>query len=1334
MPRKRMSVSAIEQTLGLQEGFLRKQGLSRDKIVSQKEAEFVESYGASLGESIARQLHQMALSGRANTASTAPIVFADDESSVKFGTSMPTLPLAPSDKGPYTTADSVGAYTSSARYAAELLHKTQTLESKGSHSDIISLDTRRPDIGPTLLTGNATSREFPIIEDAIRVLQNYIEEHNQGEGSALSASELAATLRYPPRSLPYDEHFDTVNSILAFKKTSLSLLTSLLDSSLASYTVAQGIPTASAVPAFASQGVYSTARHKTQCQAAGLSSSQSLIITEAPYFATYILDRFALTQGSYGWQGSSFAEVDPWIDPSSFAFLIPAVGLTTTVWGTSQTSISLGFEDFTLRGWNHQGDYYWQLNSNCEEECHPYTRCPLFQYVSDDNSDIDLSSPVRGSFNVQASNYSAEFTVDIVLSTNDASNEHASTLLTSKQQGFFPYNYDLTASLAESSLNQVDVFSQQAEISIAELQSMLCAAGSGSSNTSVVVSQNASLINKVFTNGHSSETFPAPYHYGAVFIHGGKLPRLFLDGTDPDNVLISGLVIKSGNSTTYLYDRFDRMNRMVRLQRWTGLAFDQLDFLVTSAMRAEGATTNLLYTMNAHTLRTLGVYRIWQARYGVSATDLGAFLYQISPFAVAPNVPPLDLIFNSGANAGSAPFIVDNGAFSYATPAGSDYETIRQLCAGLQINEATFMFLAPLVYQAWADKLGLSDGQLTRSFEVISSLYRLCRVARYLGITPVEMVVLLRMMGGDAWVQQFSREPHLSPLGADGQPTGIDFLDILQALSELVDWMTAHSLDTRHLLWLLANDGVSAERRNAAVFSDALAPLQVDILDWQYDPEGEANNLSITWRLTCIAQQALNNIALDLTLSGMTMSGHDISFAPQSNLNNTAYISSAWTGITGGTSLLASSMIPLPQGERLILDITITGDAITPEELHTLNASFTATVTLSDGNTQETLTLLAPALPAWSPLGGEGAASANVTSLVNTVSQQLSQVCLTANDFTTGNLPQSYSDEKTEHTIDWITFLQGYGIIDTNNLLVEVDAARGLQQAISSALTGWLSSNPSYTFDDIYTESGVAEALYNIVAPAGLRQQSIANTQLALYLSSALNRPVSQRLVPALLRWAGGSDYVFLAASLEAATSDEALLRLLFNLQRVTAIALMTALSVEGMTAFLLHPAWWGLNDAAPSLGLLSALFGYQSLCQRVGKEHELLRYLEAVNTEPRSISSGQASAWLAGLLGIDAQDIQSAADAITDAAAGTGVLTNTQQLITLLHLLEASAKSGLSMTPLLEVIALPLLPDISAEGLREDAAAWQQAALAVGATLVPVTPATSAPASATVH
>jgi len=50
--------------------------------------------------------------------------------------------------------------------------------------------------------------------------------------------------------------------------------------------------------------------------------------------------------------------------------------------------------------------------------------------------------------------------------------------------------------------------------------------------------------------------------------------------------------------------RMDRINRMVRLQRWLGLSYEETDLLVSACIRAQG-TNNTDFTLNAHTLRAL---------------------------------------------------------------------------------------------------------------------------------------------------------------------------------------------------------------------------------------------------------------------------------------------------------------------------------------------------------------------------------------------------------------------------------------------------------------------------------------------------------------------------------------------------------------------------------------------------------------------------------------------------------------------------------------------------------------------------------------------------------
>ncbi|WP_313107403.1 Tc toxin subunit A, partial [Pseudescherichia vulneris] len=56
--------------------------------------------------------------------------------------------------------------------------------------------------------------------------------------------------------------------------------------------------------------------------------------------------------------------------------------------------------------------------------------------------------------------------------------------------------------------------------------------------------------------------------------------------------------------------RMDRINRMVRLQRWLGLSYEETDLLLSACIRAQG-TNNKDFTLNAHTLRALGVFRHW---------------------------------------------------------------------------------------------------------------------------------------------------------------------------------------------------------------------------------------------------------------------------------------------------------------------------------------------------------------------------------------------------------------------------------------------------------------------------------------------------------------------------------------------------------------------------------------------------------------------------------------------------------------------------------------------------------------------------------------------------
>ncbi len=348
-------------------------------------------------------------------------------------------------------------------------------------------------------------------------------------------------------------------------------------------------------------------------------------------------------------------------------------------------------------------------------------------------------------------------------------------------QAFLSYNFGIANAVR---LNQLPLFCQATGLSTDKVLALLCAAGIGAQNTSVVASTNVPLA------------FPAPYDYGAVFVHGGQLPGLALkQDQSSDPVSIDGL----SSSNVVLYDRYDRINRMVRLQRQTGLAFDQLDALLVSAMRAEGQN-NLLLNMNTHSVRTLGFYQAWHAAYGLSAEDLSACLYQVTPFAVGTAAPQFDRVFNPRGASQSA-LQIDNKAFVYTATDGADAVTVRQLCAGLNVSETEFLLLAARVNSAQQ----LVKGSLVRSLPVVSALYRLSRIAALLKLRVMEMDALLQLLPrGNTLLLQLAGIPQLAELDSDGQPKTADLLNDLQTLAEIVAWLQAQQLTVADLCILLA--------------------------------------------------------------------------------------------------------------------------------------------------------------------------------------------------------------------------------------------------------------------------------------------------------------------------------------------------------------------------------------------------------------------------------------------------------------------------------------------------------------------------------------------------
>ncbi|MBZ0058987.1 hypothetical protein ITX56_14455 [Leclercia sp. EMC7] len=232
--------------------------------------------------------------------------------------------------------------------------------------------------------------------------------------------------------------------------------------------------------------------------------------------------------------------------------------------------------------------------------------------------------------------------------------------------------------------------------------------------------------------------------------------------------------------------RMDRINRMARLQRWLGLSYEEVDLLLCACIAAQGSQ-NSDTSLNAHTLRMLGVFRHWQQKYGVTAMQFAAVLSTIATYAISPAVPYFDQIFNS-PSLFEEPFAITGATVTYTNTSGDSARVVRQLCAGLGLSEAQFRVLADKVAARQGDA---SAHTFPLTLEVISALYRLAMVPHWLGLTFVEGAALLSLLNG-AW-ESLAEVPQLA-FDDDNQPVSGDILDLLMALDSAADWAKDHAI------------------------------------------------------------------------------------------------------------------------------------------------------------------------------------------------------------------------------------------------------------------------------------------------------------------------------------------------------------------------------------------------------------------------------------------------------------------------------------------------------------------------------------------------------------
>jgi hypothetical protein len=269
---------------------------------------------------------------------------------------------------------------------------------------------------------------------------------------------------------------------------------------------------------------------------------------------------------------------------------------------------------------------------------------------------------------------------------------------------------------------------------------------------------------------------------GSVYINGGQAPSLGIDHG------VSSFLHRFTEAPASSSARYDRMNRKIRLDQWLDLPPEQVDALLVAAIDAEDTDTSYLITDK--TLQALGLFQDLRERYGCLAEDFAVFIGELSVYGRGETLSSFDRAFNAQALF-STPLQLDGGEFPVFPEPGAETLTGKQICSGLGIDLYTYRHLAQAIARAH------TLGTLVRTAPVLSSFYRLVKIARLLGITPVEGLLMLATLGGVSWVNALAGVPRLY---ANPDVLLPDTLNVIHALESCVGWCRERELP---VLWML---------------------------------------------------------------------------------------------------------------------------------------------------------------------------------------------------------------------------------------------------------------------------------------------------------------------------------------------------------------------------------------------------------------------------------------------------------------------------------------------------------------------------------------------------
>ncbi|VVN75220.1 hypothetical protein PS718_00690 [Pseudomonas fluorescens] len=302
----------------------------------------------------------------------------------------------------------------------------------------------------------------------------------------------------------------------------------------------------------------------------------------------------------------------------------------------------------------------------------------------------------------------------------------------------------------------------------------------------------------------AAPTGPESSCSGSVYINANAQPGIHILTETGGPSFLHRLSVAPGKEEGL--QAFDRMNRMVRLCNWLELPSDQVDALLVAAIRAEvrGGADKDAWWISSGVVHALGLFQTMRERYNCTAADFAVLVDQLSIYGRGEALSQFDQVFNRQGGY-REPLRLDNGTFPVTPAPGEVNLTINQLCNGLGIDTQTYQYLALAV----AGAHGITNNTFKRSLPIISSFYRLVRLSRLLGITPVEGVLMLTILGGEVWLNGVAGEPEIDPI----RGISPDVLNIIDALQGCVQWCRDNDLP---VLWVLQHAAEPSPAREAS--------------------------------------------------------------------------------------------------------------------------------------------------------------------------------------------------------------------------------------------------------------------------------------------------------------------------------------------------------------------------------------------------------------------------------------------------------------------------------------------------------------------------------------